>query len=130
MIRPLLLLAVLTMAACGVSNKAEPVQSGTHDPCGDDRRAWVGRSLIKMEEIKPGMTRKDLLKVFTTQGGLSTGLQRTFASRDCPYFQVDVEFRAVGRPNRDPDGRVTLIEDDRDVIISISRPYLDFFHTD
>jgi hypothetical protein len=47
-----------------------------------------------METIKPGMTREELLKVFATEGGLSTGLNRTFVSRDCPYFKVDVEFEA------------------------------------
>jgi hypothetical protein len=79
-----------------------------------------------MQTIKPGMTRNDLLKVFTIEGGLSTGLQRTFVSRDCLYFKVDVEFEAVGRPSRDQDGRVTLMEDGRDVIVKISRPYLEF----
>ena len=66
------------------------------------------------------------LKVFTTEGGLSTGLQRTFVSRDCPYFKVDVEFKAVGRSNRDDGGRVTLVEGNQDTIVKISRPYLQF----
>jgi hypothetical protein len=53
-------------------------------------------------------------------------LQRTFVSRDCPYFKVDVEFQAVGRPDRDGNGRVTLVEDGKDLIFKISRPYLQF----
>src|SRR5213593_281345 len=88
--------------------------------------AWVADALIRMRTIKPGMTRNDLLKVFTTEGGLSTGLHCTFVRRDCPYFKVDVEFEAVGRPNRDRDGRVTLIQDGRDIIVKISKPYLEF----
>ena len=64
--------------------------------------------------------------LFTTEGGLSTGLRRTFVSRDCPYFKVDVEFQAVGRPDRDGNGRVTLVEDGQDIIQKISRPYLQF----
>ncbi len=86
----------------------------------------MGRTLEQMEAIKPGMTREDLLKMFRTEGGLSTGLHRTFVSRDCAYFKVDVEFKAVGRPDRDDDGRVTLVEDLRDIIVKISRPYLQF----
>jgi hypothetical protein len=77
-----------------------------------------------MLAIKPEMTRADLLTVFTTEGGLSTGLNRTFASRDCPYFKVDVEFQAVGRSSKDDQRRVTLTEDSRDIIVKISRPYL------
>lgn len=92
----------------------------------ENHTEWVARTLTRMLTIKPGMTRSDLLKVFTTEGGLSTGLQRTFVSRDCPYFKVDVEFKAVGRRNRDREGRVTLVEDGRDVIVRISKPYLDF----
>ena len=87
---------------------------------------WVQRVLLKMSCITPGMTRADLLRIFTTEGGLSTGLQRTYVSQDCPYFKVDVTFQAVGRPESDREGRVTLVEDGRDRIASISRPYLAF----
>jgi len=85
----------------------------------------VTHTLEKIETIKPGMTRGELLKVFT-EGGLSTGLHRTFISRDCSYFKVDVDFEAVGRPSRDKDGRVTLVEDSGDIIVKVSRPYLQF----
>ena len=61
-----------------------------------------------------------------TEGGLSTGLQRTYVSRHCPYFKVDVTFKADGRADRDTEGRVTLVEDDRDQIVAISRTYLQF----
>jgi len=44
----------------------------------------------------------------------------------CKEDKVDVEFRAVGRADKDTDGRVTLVEDSRDIIVKISRPYLQF----
>jgi len=81
--------------------------------------AWVAEALKRMQTIRPGMTRKELLAVFTTEGGLSTALRRTFVSRDCPYFKVDVVFEAVGQPNRNGEG-------DLDRIVTISRPYLQF----
>jgi hypothetical protein len=60
--------------------------------------AWVAEVLKRMETIHPGMTRDALLTVFTTEGGLSNGLRRTFVSRDCPYFKVDVESKlSAGR---------------------------------
>jgi hypothetical protein len=91
-----------------------------------DHANWVQQVLIRMQAVKPGMTRAELLRPFTTEGGLSTGLQRTYVSRDCPYFKVDVKFRAFGRPDQDSDGRVTLVEDPRDQIVTISRPYVEF----
>ena len=84
----------------------------------------------EMETIKPGMTRADLLKVFTSEGGLPPkglqGLRRTFVSRDCPYFKIAVEFEPVAR--LDPRNTVflTSIEDSRDIIVKVSRPYLQF----
>jgi hypothetical protein len=103
-----------------------PTHSVSQSPPADEYREWVGKTLEKMETIHPGMTRENLLRVFTTEGGLSTALRRTYVSQECPYFKVDVEFKAVGRPDHDEDGRVTLVEDSRDVIVKISRPYLAF----
>ena len=95
-----------------------------------EQTKWIIDSLKEMQKIKVGMTRADLLKVFTTEGGLSTGLNRTFVYRQCPYIKVDVEFKPVGRPARDAKGRVTLSEADADVIEKISKPYLDWMVLD
>jgi len=103
------------------AQRPQPSQSETE---------WVASSLKEMQKIKVGMTRADLLKVFTTEGGLSTGLDRTYVYRKCPFIKVDVEFEAVGRPARDKDGRVTLVEAGGDVIKKISRPYLEWSVTD
>src|ERR1043165_5087067 len=91
-----------------------------------EQTKWIADSLTEMKTIKVGMTRADLLKVFDTEGGLSTGLNRTYVYRKCPLIKVDVEFRPIGRPARDAEGRVTLKEADQDVIEKISRPYLDW----
>lgn len=117
---------LLASAAIGGSAPLFASSSNGKDQPSQDHVVWVTEVLEKMQTIMPGMTRDALYGVFTTEGGLSTGLQRTFVSRDCPYFKVDVEFRAVGRPDRDKDGRVTLVEDNRDIILKISRPYLQF----
>ncbi len=71
-----------------------------------------------METIKPGMTREELLKVFTMEGGVSNARHRTYVSRDRPYFKVDVEFQTVSH--------APLVENGHDVILKISRPYLQF----
>jgi len=113
----------LGIAAVGSTAEAQAPEARSHV-------AWVMDTLIQMTSVKAGMTRSDLLKVFTTEGGISTGLKRTYVSRDCPYFKVNVEFRAVGRPATDARGAVTLVEDDRDVILKISQPYLGFMIQD
>ena len=87
---------------------------------------WVAESLREMETVRVGMTRAELLRVFATEGGLSTGLSRTYVYRECPYIKLDVEFEPVGRSARDTEGRVTLVESDEDLISRISKPYLDW----
>jgi hypothetical protein len=100
--------------------------SNGKDQASQNHVAWVTEVLKRMQTILPGMTREALYQVFTTEGGLSTGLRRTFVSRDCAYFKVDVEFQAFGRPDRDGNGKATLVEDGKDRILKISRPYLQF----
>lgn len=126
MIQRLLVLILFLGFANGNLLSGPFIHSKGQAKCQQEHLEWVAQALQKMQTIQPGMTRKDLLEVFTTEGGLSTGLQRTYVSQECPYFKVDVEFDAVGRPNRDEEGRVTLVEDNRDVIVKISRPYLHF----
>lgn len=96
----------------------------------EENTKWISDSLREMKTIEVGKTRADLLKVFTTEGGLSTGLRRTYVYHKCPYIKVDVEFEAVGRLARDAEGRVTLEESDKDTIKSISKPYLEWSITD
>jgi hypothetical protein len=114
-------LALLTSAMCAIyPNGIE----ASGQALNREYVIWVAEVFKRMQQLQPGMTRANLLSIFTTEGGLSTGLQRTYVSRDCAYFKVDVTFRAVGRPNKDIDDRVTLVEDLRDEIVTISRPYL------
>jgi hypothetical protein len=114
--------ATLVLVAALVTGDVS--SQGQEPPALQSHVAWVEAVMGRMATIQIGMTRADLLKVFTTEGGLSTGLSRTYVSRDCPYFKVDVEFEAVGRPDRNADGRVTLVEDPADRIVKMSRPYL------
>jgi hypothetical protein len=130
MIRRLLVLVLILIPSISASSSVRFTHSASQERCSQDHQAWVTYVLEKMETVKPGMTREELLKVFTTEGGLSTALNRRFVSRDCPYFKVDVEFKAVGRPDRDGEGRVTLEENSLDIIVKISRPYLQFSITD
>lgn len=78
---------------------------------------WTAASLKEMETIKVGMSRKDLLAVFATEGGLSTRLKRTFVFRKCPFIKVDVTFAAQTE---------TETNESADIIASISKPYLQF----
>ena len=121
--RKLALVALAFLFALVISVSALSVRDSQRS---QEHTEWIAKSLREMEKIRVGMTRADLLKVFTIEGGLSTGLNRRYVYRECPYIKVDVEFEPVGRPARDAQGRVTLIEADGDVIKEISKPYLEW----
>ena len=121
--RKVAVVAVASLFALVVSVSALSMRNSQSS---QEHTEWIAKSMKEMEQIKVGMTRADLLKVFTTEGGLSTGLNRRYIYRECPYIKVDVEFEPVGRAARDAQGRVTLIEADGDMIKKISQPYLEW----
>jgi hypothetical protein len=79
-----------------------------------------------MQTIEAGATRQTLLTVFTTEGGLSTGLKRTFVSQDCPFLRSTWTLGLLEGQIGDKDGQVTLVEGNEDVIVKISPPYLPY----
>ena len=85
---------------------------------------WVEKCLREMQSIKVGMTRRDLGKFFTTEGGVSSASWRQYVHRECPYFKVAVEFA----PSRDQDGRAREKPTNR--ITKISRPFLQWSISD
>ena len=126
MIRQALAFMLFAIVTACAATWVQPKQVAAQESCAQKNEDWVRDVLAKMKTIKPGMTRAELLKLFHTEGGFSNALRRRFVSRDCAYFKIDVEFEAVGRPDHDNDGRVTVEEDPRDIIVKISQPYLQF----
>jgi len=80
----LLVVGVVSQSGLAVVGQSRP---NLAQPQAETHVAWVVDVMRRMETIKVGSTRKELMAVFTTEGGLSTPLQRRFVSRDCPYFQ-------------------------------------------
>lgn len=89
-------------------------------PESSDLTKRISDILTECEKIKPGMTRADLLKTFTTEGGLSTARHRTFVYRGCPDIKVDVEFTPSGPKQNVLEERPT------DTINKVSKPYLEW----
>ncbi len=84
----------------------------------------VVQALREVQNVKPGMTRRDLLKQFTGEGGVSNRLQRTYVLKTCPYVKVDIEFEIPPGQGRNATEALS------DKIAGISRPYLGWTVTD
>jgi hypothetical protein len=80
--------------------------------------------LRECKSIKPSMHRSDVLKIFAAEGGLSTPQHRTYTYRACPYpyVKVDIDFSLSEATQRE--------EKPNDVVIKLSKPYLDWSNID
>jgi hypothetical protein len=81
---------------------------------------WIAKSLMEIQSVKVGMTRAQLTKVFTTEGGVSSRTWRRYVYRECPFIKVDVEFKPVGTSKKYPHAQSR-----NDVITKISKPFLE-----
>jgi hypothetical protein len=115
-------LAAFSLVGGATALSSSPDDSGSSS----DHVAWVGESLKRMMTVRPGMNREQLMRVFSTEGGISMVLQRTFVSRDCPYFKVDVTFHRAKGFDANASQDQWMQERDDDLIDRVSRPYLQF----
>jgi len=109
-----LLTRVALLCVIAVSAIAQSNSSAAPSEIDWEHTKWIDNAIRSMQAIKVGMTRSDLLTVFTTEGGLSTTSQRTYVYRQCPYIKVDVKFAVASRTEELPT----------DKIVQISQPYL------
>jgi len=89
-----------------------------------EHRRWIEHVMRSVSTVKPGMTRKDLSRVFEEDGGLSTRTQKRYVYKRCPYIKVDIEFSPAEESG--DSSREGYYESPNDKIIKISRPYLDY----
>jgi hypothetical protein len=96
----------------------KPFPSGASETIDWKYTRWINAILRSTLWIKPGMKRSDLLTVFTTEGGMYSAGQRTYVHKLCPYIKVTVTFAA--KPGD------TATDDPSHVIVSISKPFLEY----
>ena len=75
----------------------------------NDLTKQISAILTEYQKIKPGMTRAELLKIFTTQGGIWSAMHRTFVYRGCPYIKVDVDFTLSDPKQKGTEERPTTL---------------------
>jgi hypothetical protein len=107
----------LISAAALLSQSGDERQTSGFD---EEHIKWTANALRSIETIQVGMTRSDLMRIFTTEGGLAfkdeTTSRGTYVYRKCPYFKVDVTL-AIANP---------AVDLPTDTITKISRPYLEW----
>lgn len=117
-----LLAALSAVGAARAQQTPAPLLSSTSEERSAATNSQLTTSISEVLKIvgslKPGMTRADVLKHFTEEGGLSYRTQHTYVYRGCPYIKITVKFDSVpGTEN----GGVEYMEDK---IVEVSQPFL------
>jgi hypothetical protein len=86
--------------------------------------AKVLQALDAVNNLKKGMTRAEVEKVFRLEGGLFSRNQSFYVYRDCPYIKVQVTF------DLDPEYKDFVTGSPKDIVQSVSKPYLEYPVTD
>ena len=94
-------------------------RNGTNAEMDKELTGQIVEALAQCQTIKIGMTRAQLSRIFTTEGGISTAIHRIYIYIRCPYIKVDVDFK-LSAPTQG-----ILEEKPTDTITKISKPYLD-----
>jgi|SRR2546430_12445507 len=94
------------------------VPSRAGDEVNKNLTKQISDVLTECKKLAPGTTRAELMKVFTTEGGLSSPTHRTFVHRRCAYIKVDVDFTPSDLKQKD--------ERPTDTVSKISKPYLEW----
>ena len=81
-------LARIVLAAMALGLLVAPSRAG--EEVDKNLTKQISDILMECKKIAPGTARAELLKIFTTEGGLSTAKERTYVHRRCPYIKVDV----------------------------------------
>jgi hypothetical protein len=121
----LLVVMVATVAGAPAQESAVDAQSRVRTD--QEHTRWIDHVMRSIAAIKPGMARKELFRVLTEEGGLSTRTGRKYVYKHCPYIKVDVEFSPVDEIGA---GKDVTSENPDDKIVKISRPYLEYSITD
>jgi len=101
-------------------------QAGTPSapsPAGDDEACqFIAQAIEATKSLKAGMTRSELDKNFTEDGGITFIGQgqhhARYVYRKCPYIKIDVDLTVAG-----VDEKPAMSPTDR--ILKVSRPYLE-----
>jgi hypothetical protein len=94
---------------------------------------WLQQRYVEATSIKEGMTREDLLKVFSMDGGLQPLLPNRYVLRTSNLIKVDVEFDVPAGNKILPEdlrfGRLEtdfqFVSNDKLKIKRISKPYVE-----
>ena len=96
--------AVCLTTAMSWASQQKAAQTQPRSPC-----AVVAKALSVTDNIKPGLTRREVEKYFVLDGGMQFAEKTRYVYRNCDYLQLEIEFslKPYGKDLRSPNDVVT-----------------------
>lgn len=114
---PRLASAAILLVAIVVTVSGQELSNERPAEIDHEHTRWINEVLRSIITIQPGMTRKNVARLLTEDGGLQFRGHGRYVYAKCPYIKVDIEFSAV-------DGGEKFSPEDK--IVKVSRPYLEY----
>ncbi|MGH9496765.1 MAG: hypothetical protein ACRD3B_17335 [Candidatus Sulfotelmatobacter sp.] len=116
--RRLLALALLsTIALVGASAQQGNPDAKSVVSIDQEHTHWLEQVMQSIATIKPGMTRRQMLRLLTSEGGLYSRREGRYVYKQCPLIKVTVKFEPIDEGMDFNPG---------DKIVEISKPFLEF----
>jgi hypothetical protein len=106
-----LFLMVVVMTVLTATQK-EPASKDS-DPC-----ALVRQALVDSGRIKSGMTRREVEKYFSLDGGMLFAEKTRYVYSKCQYIKIEIDF------SRKPSGKELFSPND--IVVNAARPYIEY----
>ena len=96
----------------------------------DDQRRWLAARYAEAVSVRPGMTRRELRRLFRPDGGLQTIPGSRYVLKSCGLIKVEVKFDLPEGASREDFRDENELIDGRLKITEVSKPYLEPEATD
>jgi hypothetical protein len=101
-----------------VRSELAPPHEPTRCPCNvAEHRAWAEECVAEIDAMLPGMKRWEVMERFGLDGGIRFPGKTRLRHCTCPMLKIDMEFDLA---------QGTLEESPRDIVRSVSTPYLEY----
>ena len=96
----------------------------------DDHRRWLAERYAEAVSVRPGMSRRELRRLFRPDGGLQTIPSSRYVLKSCGMIKVEVRLELPEGASREDFRDENDLIDARMKITEVSKPYLEPEATD
>lgn len=106
----------ISITAVGASAQQSKTDAKPDLSIDEEHTHWIEQVMQSIATIKPGMTRRQMLRLLASEGGLYSRREGRYVYKQCPLIKVTVKFEPIDQGMDFSPG---------DKIIEVSKPFLE-----